>query len=324
LKNKIGIIETIRGLAALSVCLFHFSKTNIQFVGSSSFFKTITSYGWTGVEAFFVVSGFIIPYSLFKNNYKSANFLKFLEKRCIRIEPVYLICIIAVIVLNYICWLTPGFNGLKPELNLSSLFYHIFYLPEHMGYQWILPVFWTLEIEFHYYLIMGLLFAFFWKDTQKFMISISILLILSFIIPLKIFQYMPYFTMGILVCSGKTGMMKSKVIITGILISAMALILNSETYVPVFVGIVTAIGIHYFNFTNRITNFLGKISYSLYLIHIPIGSRILNIAGRYCHKSYETWFAIIFALIFTIFTAWIFYILIEKPFQQMSKKLSYR
>ena len=322
-KNKIGIIETIRGIAALAVCLFHFSKANIDFKGSSELFKTISSYGWTGVEAFFVVSGFIIPFSLYRSNYKLKHFPRFFLKRSIRLEPVYIICILLVIIINYLSWLAPGFKGVKPDINISNIIFHIFYLPEYFGLQWILPVFWTLQIEIQFYLLMGIFYALFWNKVNNFILSNLMLLILSFFIPLKVFVYIPYFIMGMLVCARKIDYIQSYTLYTGIIICSSVLLIHHENIVPIFVGVLTALLIFFIEFKNVITDFLGKISYSLYLIHIPIGSRILNLSGRYVHEPYEVWLAIVFALFCTILSAWLFYRFIEKPFQLMSKKIAY-
>src|ERR1035441_2897196 len=47
-------------------------------------------YGWLGVEIFFVISGFIIPYSLYKAGYRVSDFTRFLLKRIARLDPPYL------------------------------------------------------------------------------------------------------------------------------------------------------------------------------------------------------------------------------------------
>ena len=153
--SKIGIIETIRGLAALAVCLFHFTKGNMVFHGSSIHYLNLASYGWLGVEAFFVVSGFIIPYSLVKSGYTIKRFFQFFAKRCIRIEPPYLLSVILVIALAYASTLAPGFKGESFRFNFLQTISHVAYLPEHLGFQWLLPVYWSLEAEFHYYILIG-------------------------------------------------------------------------------------------------------------------------------------------------------------------------
>lgn len=49
--------------------------------------------GYTGVYISFVISGFIIPYSLHRGGYTLRNFGRFLIKRGIRLYPPYLISI---------------------------------------------------------------------------------------------------------------------------------------------------------------------------------------------------------------------------------------
>ncbi len=57
--SRLDILDALRGLAALSVAFFHF--TNAM---NPTIFQQIANLGWLGVEVFFVITGFIIPYSL--------------------------------------------------------------------------------------------------------------------------------------------------------------------------------------------------------------------------------------------------------------------
>lgn len=57
--GKIAIVEVIRGLAALAVAWFHLTGTY-----PSGWVRASGSYGWLGVDAFFVISGFVVPYSI--------------------------------------------------------------------------------------------------------------------------------------------------------------------------------------------------------------------------------------------------------------------
>ncbi len=67
-QGRIAVIEAIRGLAAISVALFHFS---VQLEGPV---RAIFGYGWLGVDVFFVISGFVIPFSLFGRGYSVRQF----------------------------------------------------------------------------------------------------------------------------------------------------------------------------------------------------------------------------------------------------------
>ena len=323
-EGKIAIVETIRGLAALAVCLFHFGKANIDFIGNSIWYQKITTNGWLGVEAFFVLSGFIIPYSLVKSGYTIKRFFQFFAKRCLRIEPPYLISIILVILLGYISTLAPGYKGAAFNFNIWQFMSHIAYLPEHLGYTWLLPVYWTLEAEFHYYILIGLTLPLLWRNQISLLLGLFLGLAASFIIHLYVFSYMPLFVMGIAVCAFKTGKFNKYLFWMVLIVSVAVSLFRGQDYLMPFTGVITAILISYASFKSKITDFLGKISYSLYLLHIPFGSRVINLGGRYADTEWKVWAILSLALSLTLFVSWIFYRLIEKPSQILSKKISYK
>ncbi|MEO6490696.1 MAG: acyltransferase [Ferruginibacter sp.] len=322
-KGKIGIVETIRGLAALAVCLFHFSKCNLIFEGSTKYFFTIASYGWAGVEAFFVVSGFIIPYSLAKANYRISQFFQFFARRCIRIEPAYLASILIVVLLGYLVQKVPGFMGSQSNVSVQNILLHLGYLPEHFGYNWLLPVYWSLEAEFHYYILIGLGFVFIWKNTLNLFIGITLGLISSFFIPLYVFSFMPFFIMGIITCAKRSGKVNAYVFYLVLLIAFSVCIVRGLGSFTAIVGFATALLIANFEWRTRMTDFLGKISFSLYLMHVPVGGKVLNYLGRYANNEWKVWGALIIALAITIIASWIFYKLIEYPSQMLSKRIQY-
>ena len=68
--KHIPVFDHLRGMAALAVCLFHFTCGNPEFLSPSDPIRGVGSFGWLGVEAFFVISGFVIPYSLYLRSYR--------------------------------------------------------------------------------------------------------------------------------------------------------------------------------------------------------------------------------------------------------------
>lgn len=167
--GKIEIVETLRGIAALLVCLYHFRLCNISFIGSTKLFADSMSVGWAGVQIFFVISGFIIPFAMSRAGYKIVDSGKFMLRRLVRIEPPYLISIGLVILLNYASNMAPGFKGVPYQFNLMQVISHIGYLPQHLGYNWLSPVYWSLESEFHFYIIIALIFPVLFSGKQDFM-----------------------------------------------------------------------------------------------------------------------------------------------------------
>src|ERR1700692_4818611 len=67
--RRISIIEALRGLAAVAVALFQFSGGL-----TSPIPNFLHSIGWLGVDVFFVISGFVIPLSLYGRGYMLRDF----------------------------------------------------------------------------------------------------------------------------------------------------------------------------------------------------------------------------------------------------------
>jgi peptidoglycan/LPS O-acetylase OafA/YrhL len=70
--------------------------------------------------------------------------------------------------------------------------------------------------------------------------------------------------------------------------------------------------------------FLGTISYSLYLIHTPFGTDgIINFLQNYIDTEIGKMVLLLLCLPITLFAAWVFYRIIEKPSMKLSKTVSY-
>jgi exopolysaccharide production protein ExoZ len=67
MKNKILTLHYLRGLAALSVLLFHFSG-RVPIMENLTFLNGFKLYGQKGVDVFFFISGFVIFKSLENGN----------------------------------------------------------------------------------------------------------------------------------------------------------------------------------------------------------------------------------------------------------------
>ncbi|MEO8884769.1 MAG: acyltransferase, partial [Mucilaginibacter sp.] len=159
-KPKIYAIENLRGIAALLVCVFHLTS-NQYLQGTDSLWRKIAGLGYLGVPVFFAISGFVIPWALYNSNYKINNFFSYMLKRAIRIEPPYLVSIIMLLVLNYLSSLSSLYAGLPFSFSIKQFLLHLFFLPGYFNYVWYQPVYYTLLIEFQFYILCGLLFVVF-------------------------------------------------------------------------------------------------------------------------------------------------------------------
>lgn len=149
-KSEIKSIQYLRGIAALSVVLFHFlwilnesNQLNIPHLGSILF-----SNGRAGVDLFFIISGFVMALSSEKNLGRKNNILSFILKRTLRIYPLLFLFVIFVSIKN----------NTDVNLMLRSLIpLHLNYSsePPYFGYN-ILAVAWTLTYELFFYFIFSL------------------------------------------------------------------------------------------------------------------------------------------------------------------------
>src|SRR3978361_1269596 len=123
-------VEVLRGVAAFSVMWFHLTNGNLDFLAPDSWLKASGTYGYLGVQLFFVISGFIIPYSLSLRSYKiRTDGLGFLCRRIVRIEPAYICSLLLVVVLQVASALAPASLAAMPSAELpASLALHLAYL----------------------------------------------------------------------------------------------------------------------------------------------------------------------------------------------------
>ena len=81
--QRIGVINALRGFAATWVAWGHFAGVQGHWLRVSG------TYGYLGVHIFFVISGFVIPWSLYRAAYVLRDYPRFLLKRNVRLYPPY-------------------------------------------------------------------------------------------------------------------------------------------------------------------------------------------------------------------------------------------
>jgi len=322
-EKKIEIIENIRGLAALSVCLFHLVG-NRHLFGLTKNFENISQYR-VGVQTFFVLSGFIIPFSLLKSGYKVSNFFFYFWKRWLRIDLPYIVAILLAVSISYLSTIAPTYIGKPFNISIGQLVSHLVYSPTYFGYNWIVVVFWTLEAEFHFFIIIGLILPLIWKNKASLIVVFLLGCIGAIFIPLTVFIYMPLYIMGIATCAYKTEkIIKQEFFLILVVSTLVSLLIDHKILIPI-IGSLTALAIAFFEFNkSRLTAFLGKISFSLYLTHFIIGSKVINLGRPFVNKEWEKCLLLIITLFVTIIFAYIFHKLIVTPAQNLSKKVKYQ
>lgn len=317
-------LDYLRGFAAVAVCLFHFTD-KFDYLPSTDPLKIIFSSGHFGVEIFFIISGLVIPYSMAKGQYTLNKIGVFFKKRIIRIEPPYLFCVLLVLALNYATTMSPVYVGNAFKVDYEQLVFHVGYLNGYMGKDWLNQAFWTLAIEFQYYVLIALFFSLI--DHKNMFIWILSLVAFNAFAPMfdrnYVFNFSIFFTTGILIYRYLVNKLSfAEAILCSI--AVLAVLLWRYSYKEVIVVVATSLVIFLPLRPTVIGTFFGNISYSLYLLHCPIGLRVINLTQRFLETQSLRQIMVLVALVISIAVAYYFYKYIEKPFKFMSQQVQYR
>ncbi len=139
---RFRFVDDLRGIAALAVAVGH-----LIWVLPEGFdvFET----GRFGVDVFFVISGFVMAYSLGEATISGSFIGRFLLRRSIRLDPPYWM-MLGLHLLAIALWADPF-----PPLRHLPL--NLLYLQELTVQQSILIPAWTLALEIQFYLLLVLL-----------------------------------------------------------------------------------------------------------------------------------------------------------------------
>jgi len=148
-------IDGLRALAVLAVCLFHFDTPHI--LG-----------GFTGVDVFFVISGYLITAILYRDVQKEdvstlQYFVRFYDKRIRRILPAFLAMMMACIFFAGTVLLPHHYDAFFKTAPYALIFFSNLQFATQTGYfdvaheMNLLLHTWSLSVEEQFYLIWPLL-----------------------------------------------------------------------------------------------------------------------------------------------------------------------
>lgn len=291
-------INTLRSIAVLSVVFFHYRILHFQG-------------GFSGVDVFFVISGYlmtrIISEALDQGNFSLKDFY---AKRLKRISPALLLLVGTVLLIGFFITFPIDYretvkNSIASIFFVSNMLYwknaNYFAGPSENN---VLLHTWSLSVEWQFYLLYPVFLVYLRKITKShrtFIWIFSGITLLLTLISFAVTRYdlsasfyffptrswemlvggIAFFTEGVL----KDNRKKVLVAISGyIFILYSAVLMNKSLAWPGFYTLIPVIGTFLVIFANMnkltilgldlmksaVVQFIGKISYSLYLWHWPV------------------------------------------------------
>jgi peptidoglycan/LPS O-acetylase OafA/YrhL len=295
-RGRLHELDVLRGLAALCVVLSHYTSYSARYLGGAPFGVLVpTIYGFYAVLLFFMISGFVIYFTL----ERSRTWQDFAVSRVSRLYPAYWTALTLTVVVDQVVFGKPLWVG-GYVVNLTMF-------QEFVGFQNLDLVFWSLTVELAFYVTMGLLFAAGLLPRLELVAAIWLALgclwsiltqYLGIPLPaalprLLILRYVPFFVAGIvfygIVRRGPTparlALLLAALAAGGLIDGIWDAVVPAVEWADVGrrLGVAAILfGVFALAVSGRlrftiapVTLWLGGISYSLYLIHYNLGHSTL-------------------------------------------------
>ncbi|MEH2245323.1 acyltransferase family protein [Nostoc sp.] len=329
-KKRLLEIDVLRGVAAISVVLFHYTTRYSQKFGHSNDVLIYFPQGYYGVELFFIISGFVIFMSLEKITSGS----EFIIGRFSRLYPAYWTCLILTYAIVNITGL-PNYTISWDVAIINLSMFQVFFNVSNVD-----GVYWTLGLELCFYIIMFILYQ---TRLLKYINQISIiwliLMALTIILEKQANIFIEY-RIGLLFFIKSNSIIFANLFIIGMMfykqykkglslkeyciITACIFIYQLQHYWTETLLIICFTGLLHLIIDNKMSFiiqkpllFMGTISYSLYLIHQNVGYVIINKLYKF---GINPNISICIALTISILLAAIITFKIEKPMMRLIKE----
>lgn len=331
-------INGLRAIAVMAVVLYHF---NLPYIKG----------GFIGVDVFFVISGFLMTGIITRRIDSSEfSFLSFYLDRCRRIIPALFVVCLVVAVVGYFCVVPTDYEVLGKHIYHSIIFtsninyfQEVNYFDADAKLKWLLHT-WSLSVEWQFYILypVFIFLANLLGGKKAINSAVMIIFITSFTYSVytSIYDkpasfYLIYSRGWEMAAGGLVYLFPSmfsnllgkvtKVFGLLVIIVSIAMITSRQAW-PGALAVLPVVGACMFISNHRHNanvldsspfQFLGKVSYSIYLWHWPI---VVYIGYMMLSSTLSTTLGIAASIIL----GYASYELIEKPSIRLFKKINAR
>lgn len=353
--RRFEYIDGLRGLASVMVAISHLAHAAaVKHPGIlGGRVEELAELGRYGVQIFFVLSGFVIAHSVMAGAHSFSYLGRFAGRRFVRLDLPYWSVIAFELALLWLSGkvMVEYMRHLPP---LPDILSHAVYLQGFLGYEHILPVFWTLCYEVQFYLVFVLSLVLLEKLREAGVSATAarkvaaVALGVSFCVSLAIYLgRLPHFhqalfvdrwfqfafgVMTYLFCRGLCDRRWILVAVATCVVAGVSLGVNAyritSTLLTAATGlaIVASLRARWWNalLVGPTMQFLGRISYSLYLLHLCVGWRTVVVVRELIGESYSTihaYAAFAIGMAASIAAASVMYMLIERPSITLARRI---
>jgi peptidoglycan/LPS O-acetylase OafA/YrhL len=334
-RRRLSVLDGLRLCAALAVVSYHYTAFDSGVrrswgdhpAAEFPLLSGVTSYGWLGVELFFLISGFVICMSCWGRDTGA-----FFRSRVTRLFPAYWAAVAVTFVVSRLWW------GQYQKTSLTDAALNLTMLQEPLGGAAVDGVYWTLWSEAMFYLLFAVVvwrgltlhrvtaFCYLWLVASVLAVPAKLPLLTLIVQP----GWAPYFIAGIaLYLIHRFG---SDLKLWGLVLVCLVLAVHSVHDLTLLVGrtavhrplspwpavglvvlffaVLSAIAMGWLSRVRwRWLTTAGLLTYPLYLIHETNGWVLIH-ALRGLLPKYVT-LAVVVAVM--LVAAWLLHRLVERP-----------
>lgn len=313
--RRFEIIDALRGLAAVGILLYHLyempPQRSVLHDALPGFVGFLAKVGSDGVPVFFVISGFVIAWSTGNLGDRWRDGARFSLRRQVRLDPPYYVVMAAVLAMGVVEGLMPGLT--HRSFSALDIVLNMFYLQEIFHAPSVLRVAWTLCLEVQFYLVVTLLIVGLGalrsrarsgsaavsgrRDVSIVVIALMGVSLLTPFVGLSSGRWFlgPWwmFALGMVACWTMTGVVRMRVTVVCLAVVGAVLLARDVTgavddpWGSQWAAWGTVVLLVVLVATRRISQpmpstllYLGSISYSLYLVHLPVIDVVMGAGSK--------------------------------------------